>query len=293
MVVKLAELNMKKILVTGSNGQLGSELRLLSEKEKNFNFEFVDRSVLDLSSEKSIKNFFSKSKDYFAIINAAAYTAVDLAEKDEKNAELVNVNGAKILAGYAKTLGAKFIHVSTDFVFDGTHFRPYTETAVKNPISIYGKTKSAGEDQVLEENPDSIIIRTSWVYSKFGKNFFNTIAKLAKERENLRVIDDQIGTPTWAGDLARVCFLATSTTKSGIYHFSNEGVASWFDFAYEIVSSLGYPCKVIPIATEDYPTDAKRPPYSVLSKQKFRENFEFENVHWKQRLQELVREIIQ
>ncbi|TGK78419.1 dTDP-4-dehydrorhamnose reductase [Leptospira noumeaensis] len=284
---------MKKILVTGSNGQLGSELRLLSEKEKNFNFEFVDRSVLDLSSENSVKDFFSKSKDYFAIINAAAYTAVDLAEKDEKNAELVNLNGAKSLAAHAKSLGAKFIHISTDFVFDGNHNRPYKETDSKNPISVYGKTKSDGEDQVLEENPDSIIIRTSWVYSKFGKNFFNTIAKLAKERENLRVIDDQIGTPTWAGDLARVCFLATKTKHSGIYHFSNEGVASWFDFANEIVETLGYSCKVIPIATEDYPTDAKRPSYSVLSKKKFRENFDFQNVHWKQRLLELVKEVKQ
>lgn len=284
---------MKKILVTGSTGQLGNELRSLSQVEKEYHFEFVDRSQLDLGSELSIKDFFSNqsSSDYSAIINAAAYTAVDLAEKDKQSAELVNVDGPTKLAKYAKSLGAKFIHVSTDFVFDGNHSRPYKEADPKNPISVYGKTKSDGEDSVLDTNPDSLILRTSWVYSKFGKNFFNTIARLSKEKESLRVIDDQIGTPTWAGDLARVCFSAAISKESGIFHFSNEGVASWYDFAYEIVRSFGYDCKVIPIVTEDYPTDAKRPSYSVLSKQKIKKTFDVQNVHWKERLYRLVDEI--
>ncbi|TGK91972.1 dTDP-4-dehydrorhamnose reductase [Leptospira brenneri] len=284
---------MKRILVTGSTGQLGNELSLLSLGETEYSFEFVDRSVLDLSSETSIQKFFSKTlfPDLFAIINGAAYTAVDLAEKDEVNARFVNVEAPKKLASYAKSVGAKFVHVSTDFVFDGNHSRPYQEADFKNPISVYGKTKSLGEDEILDMNPDSIIIRTSWVYSKFGKNFFNTIHRLAKERENLKVIDDQIGTPTWAGDLAKVCLLAANSKQSGIFHFSNEGIASWYDFAYEIVNKFGYNCHVIPIATEDYPTDARRPSYSVLSKKKFRENFNFMNVHWRERLHQLVEEV--
>lgn len=284
---------MKRILVTGSTGQLGNELRVLSKLERDYQFEFLDRSQLDISSEEGIRNFFAQSgtSEIFAIINASAYTAVDLAEKDQINARLVNATGPKILALLAKSIGAKFIHISTDFVFDGNNSRPYLESDSKNPISVYGKTKSEGEDLVLEANSDATIIRTSWVFSKYGKNFFNTIARLAKEREMLSVIDDQIGSPTWAGDLARVSFHAALSEKSGIFHFSNEGVASWYDFAYEIVRALGYTCKVLPIATEDYPTDAKRPSYSVLSKKKFRRDFVFKNVHWKERLYSLVDEI--
>ncbi|TGL37134.1 dTDP-4-dehydrorhamnose reductase [Leptospira perdikensis] len=284
---------MKTILVTGSTGQLGNELLQLSHLEKDYRFEFVDRSQLNLASEESVRDFFTNktSSDYLSIINAAAYTAVDLAEKDKHSAELVNVDGPRNLAQYAKSIGAKLIHVSTDFVFDGNHSRPYNETDLKNPISVYGKTKSDGEDSVLEVNPDSIILRTSWVYSQFGKNFFNTIARLSKEKESLRVVADQIGSPTWAGDLARVCFSAAISDQSGIFHFSNEGVASWYDFAYEIVRAFGYHCEVIPIATEEYPTDAKRPAYSVLNKQKFRKTFEVQNVHWKERLYRLVEEV--
>ncbi|MDF3819111.1 dTDP-4-dehydrorhamnose reductase [Leptospira sp. 96542] len=284
---------MRKILVIGSTGQLGNELKVISELNKNYQFEFLERNQLDLSSASGVDNYFLQNNhtNIHAIINAAAYTAVDKAENDFQNAYQINVMSVKKMANFAKSIGAKFIHVSTDFVFDGKSSHPYSEDDKKNPISVYGKTKSEGEDLVIATDPNFLVIRTSWVYSRFGKNFFNTIIRLARERSELGIVDDQIGTPTLAYDLAQVCLEGAVSEKSGIFHFSNEGVASWYDFASEIVCSFGFDCNVKPISTEDYPTDAKRPAYSVLSKKKFRNGFAYKNLHWKERLRSLVTEI--
>ncbi|MCC5815593.1 MAG: dTDP-4-dehydrorhamnose reductase [Leptospira sp.] len=287
---------MKTILVTGSNGQLGNELRILSEIEEDIHFVFTDLEEMDITSTESIDSFLKSipgDTEIIAIINAAAYTAVDKAESDQDLAYKVNVIGAQNLAIKAKELGAKFVHVSTDFVFDGKNSRPYFETDAKNPLSVYGKTKSEGEDAVLKANPDSVILRTSWVYSAFGKNFFTTILNLAQEKEKLTIIADQIGTPTWARDLAWASYQVALQEHSGIYHFSNEGVASWYDFAHAIVDAFGFDCEVLPIPTEKYPTPATRPSYSVLNKEKFRETFGIENAHWRDCVQALALEFME
>lgn len=235
---------------------------------------------------------YLKSKHLVGIINGAAYTAVDIAESEPEKARMGNVIGASNLANYAKQKGARFVHISTDFVFDGKNSRPYHEEDRKNPLSVYGTTKSEGEDVVLAENPSSIIFRTSWVYSAFGKNFFKTIHRLAKERENIKVISDQVGTPTWANDLATVCLLALDSNHSGIYHFSNEGVASWYDFACEIIDVFGLSCHIQPIPTEEYPTPATRPSYSVLNKAKFQGDFPFANSHWRKQVRKVATQIL-
>ncbi|MCG6144908.1 dTDP-4-dehydrorhamnose reductase [Leptospira bandrabouensis] len=283
---------MKTILVTGSNGQVGNELKVYSNQVPNYNFIFLDRELLDIAEEGALSEFISKNQiesEIIAVINAAAYTAVDLAEKEEALAYAVNTLGPYYLAKETKKLGIKFVHISTDYVFDGKNWLPYLETDVKNPLSVYGKTKSKGEDLVMQEDADAIIIRTSWVYSKFGKNFFKTIAKLGREKKQLNVVDDQIGTPTWAGDIARASFLAAISKQKGIYHFTNEGIASWYDFAFEIIKEYGLSCSVIPVSTKDYGGSlVDRPHYSVLNKQKFFKDFEFEKFHWRTRLSQLV-----
>jgi dTDP-4-dehydrorhamnose reductase len=288
---------MKTILVTGGRGQLGSELRVLSEKEKDVKFIFTNSEEMDITSLESINNFFQKSQvlkqsEIIAIINTAAYTQVDQAEIEQELAYKVNAVGAKNLAIKAKELGSKFVHISTDYVFDGNKSYPYREADLKNPISVYGKTKAEGEDLVLEVYPESIIIRSSWVYSSYGKNFLKTIMKLAKEKEKLTVVYDQIGTPTSAKNLAWITYKAALSDQSGIFHYSNEGVASWFDFAHAIVDMFGFNCEVIPIPTENYPTLAKRPFYSVLDKSKFYKAFNIKNPHWRDSLKEIVMEII-
>ncbi len=283
---------MKSILVTGSNGQLGNELRKYSTQVTDYNFVFLDRESLDITEEGAIGKFLSKNShesEIIAIINAAAYTAVDLAEKEENLAHAVNTLGPYNLAKESKKLDIKFLHISTDYVFDGRNYLPYLETDVKNPLSVYGKTKSKGEDLVMEVNSDAIILRTSWVYSKFGKNFFKTIAKFGKEKKQLNVVDDQIGTPTWAGDIARASFYGAISKLNGIYHFSNDGVASWYDFAFEIIKEYGLSCSVVPVSTKEYGASlVNRPHYSVLNKQKFFKDFEFERIHWRTRLSQLV-----
>lgn len=292
---------MDTILVTGGNGQLGTELRILSEIEEGVQFVFTDMEEMDITSPESINSFInnpanlndSDKSQIIAIINAAAYTAVDKAESEEELARKVNVLGAENLAKKARELKAKFVHISTDFVFDGNNSRPYLETDIKNPISVYGKTKSDGEDIVMSTNPDSVIFRTSWVYSAFGKNFFTTIMNLAQEKEKLTIIADQIGTPTWARDLAWVSYQACLRDHSGIFHFSNEGVASWYDFAHAIVDVFGFDCEVTPIPTESYPTPAKRPSYSVLNKTKFHETFGIENAHWRDCVEALAMEFME
>jgi dTDP-4-dehydrorhamnose reductase len=272
---------MKKILVTGAGGQLGSEIRSLSTQYAGYQFQYTDYSELDITDADAVSGLFAANK-YYAIINCAAHTAVDKAESDKEKAYLINETGAYNLAKAAYEQGAKFVHVSTDFIFDGTHSQPILEDDKANPLSVYGASKLAGEIAVLKANPDSIIFRTSWVYSGYGANFVKTILRLCKERESLNIIFDQIGTPTYAHDLAYVILATLDKTVSenitGVFNFSNEGVASWYDFAIAIRDIAGLKTKILPIETSQYPTPAVRPKYSVLNKKKIKEIFQIENV---------------
>jgi len=287
-------INQMNILVTGSKGQVGSEIKELSSNS-NHNFFFTSREELDITNEQNIKDFIEKN-DIKAIINCAAYTAVDKAEEDKINADLVNRKAVKKLAKISKEKSIKLIHISTDYVFDGTAFRPYCEEYQTNPNSVYGQTKLDGENEMIKINPhNSIIIRTSWVYSSFGNNFVKTMLKLGKEKDELGVIFDQIGTPTYARDLAEAllqilndeCLILND--KVEIYNFSNEGVASWFDFAKEIMKMAKLDCKINPIETFQYPTPAARPHYSLLNKSKIKKEFKLSIPYWKDSLDECLK----
>ena len=264
--------NSYNVLVTGSNGQLGSEIKELS-KEYSYNFFFTDRSNIDITSKESIKEF-CQINSINVIINCAAYTAVDKAESDEINADLINRKAVKKLALVSKELNIKLIHISTDYVFDGKNFKPYCEEFQTNPQSIYGKTKLDGENEIRDINPlNSIIIRTSWVYSYYGNNFVKTMLRLGKEKEELGVIFDQVGTPTYAAHLAKTILdiiPQIENHKVEIYNYSNEGVLSWYDFAKEIMKMAKLNCKINPIETYQYPTPAKRPHFSLLNKNKIK-----------------------
>ena len=265
-------------LVTGASGQLGTELRQLL----NDSALYVDRDELDISSERAVKNFF-KNKSFDCIINCAAYTAVDKAEDEPVLADAVNHLGAKWLAKYGQTI----IHISTDYVFDGTHSQPYSEDDLTHPVSVYGQTKLKGEQAVLNEAETAIIIRTAWLYSAGGNNFLNTMLRLGNERDYLNVVSDQVGTPTWAGDLAKaIVQILPQIQKSqkSVYHFSNEGVCSWYDFAHAIMKLAGFSCEVKPIESKDYPTKATRPFYSVLNKQKIKNDFKLNIPYWRDTL---------
>lgn len=265
-------------LVTGCNGQLGTALQsLLKDKAV-----YIDREELDLTNEEDVKNYLSANPFDF-IINCAAYTAVDKAETDAENAHKVNALAPLYLAKYGKRL----IHISTDYVFDGTSCHPYTEEDKTNPLSVYGKTKYLGEKNVLDNAHTAIIIRTAWLYSPHGGNFVKTMRKLGSEKEHLNVVFDQIGSPTNAYDLAEAIVNILPQIKENekeIYHFSNEGVCSWYDFAKEIMEQSHLPCKISPIESKDYPTPAHRPHYSVLNKNKIKQRFNIEIPHWKEGL---------
>ncbi len=280
---------MSKILVTGAHGQLGTELNFLSSLLENHSFVFVDVDDLDITDLNAVNSFLSK-ENYSVVINCAAYTAVDKAETAKEIAFKVNTDAAGNLASACKQHKAKFIHFCTDFIFDGTHSVPYTEEDKPNPLSVYGASKLAGEEQVLLNNPDTILIRTSWVYSSFGNNFVKTILKLCKEREQLNVIFDQTGTPTYARDLAEVVLgiIRHEEWKPGIYNYSNEGVASWYDFAVAIRDIAGLKTKLSPIETSQYPTPAVRPKYSVLNKKKIKETFGLEIPYWRESLEKCI-----
>ena len=280
---------MSKILVTGSNGQLGNELRLLSVFLPTHEFLFHDVETLDISNENALSNFFRANKPDF-LINCAAYTAVDKAESDSDKAFLINSKAVENLAKVSTEFNTKIIHVSTDYVFDGIKGIPYIETDLPNPISVYGKSKLAGESFLIS-NPNAIIVRTAWLYSSFGANFMKTMIRLGKEKNEIRVVADQIGTPTYAGDLAKaiIQILKLSLEKEsafvpGIYHFANEGACSWYDFASEIMEQSGLSCKIIPIETYEYPSPAKRPIYSVFNKNKIKKTFAIEIPWWKEGL---------
>ena len=282
---------MPNILVTGSNGQLGSELSELAEGDT---FYFTDRETLDITNKDALEQL-CKSHAIDTIINCAAYTAVDKAEEDFENADRVNHIAVKYLAEIAKEKNIKLIHISTDYVFDGKNFKPYEENYATNPNGVYGGTKLAGEEVIKSINPqDSIIIRTSWVYSSFGNNFVKTMLRLGKERESLGVIFDQIGTPTYARDLAQGILDILPKIKNDnveIYHYSNEGVLSWYDFAKEIMKMAKLTCKINPIETKSYPTPVKRPHYSLLNKRKIKETFGLEIPYWKDGLDDCLRKI--
>ncbi len=286
-----------QILVTGAYGQLGNEIKLLQENYPAWKFTFTDVDSLDITNALGVHQFFSENKFDF-VVNCAAYTAVDKAESDVETARLVNAVAPKILATQAKAVGAKLIHVSTDYVFAGDAFTPYAETDATNPQGVYGKTKLEGEENVLSENSEAIIIRTSWLYSSFGNNFVKTMLRLGKERGELSVVFDQVGSPTYAADLARgILAIMDNTEKNeksfvpGIYHFSNEGVASWFDFALAIFDFSGIDCKVNPVLSDQFPTPTKRPHYSVLDKAKIRNIFGIAIPYWRDSLKECIKRL--
>lgn len=281
------------ILVTGSNGQVGSEIKELSSNY-NYNFFFTTRDDIDITSKDSIKEY-CQTNSINVIINCAAYTAVDKAQSDIENADLVNRKAVKKLSIVAKELNIKLIHISTDYVFDGKNFKPYVEEFQTNPQSIYGKTKLDGENELLDINPlNSIIIRTSWVYSYYGNNFVKTMLRLGKEKKELGVIFDQVGTPTYAKDLAITILNIIpqiENNKVEIYNYSNEGVLSWYDFAKEIMKMAKLNCKINPIETYQYPTPAKRPHFSLLNKSKIKSKFNLEIPYWKDGLDDCLKRL--
>jgi len=279
-----------RILITGSYGQLGNEIKDRAEKYPKWNFLFTDVDTLDISNKESVLSYFEKQQPDF-VINAAAYTAVDKAENDRHTAKMVNADAPGYLAAASKKVNAGFIHVSTDYVFDGDNFQPYNENNFVNPKTFYGKSKLDGEQNCTSENSDSLIIRTSWLYSAYGNNFVKTMLRLGKERNELNVVYDQVGSPTYAGDLAQaiLSIIEIAQNKSkifvpGIFHFSNEGAISWYDFAKSIFEISGLNCKVNPILSKEFKMDAPRPFYSVMDKSKIRNTYGLKIPYWKESL---------
>ncbi len=284
-------LYMNKILVIGASGQLASELIFLKKNYPQFEFRFTPQMETDISNRESVKVIVEKVQPNF-IINCAAYTAVDKAESDQNRAYEINEVGVKNLAEIAKENNSFLVHISTDFVFDGTNTNPYIESDVVNPISVYGASKLKGEQAIQNVGGDYTIIRTSWLYSSFGNNFVKTMLRLGAEKESLNVVSDQIGSPTYCRDLAKFILENIENFYSHnqqIYHFSNIGVASWFEFASEIMLLGNLNCKVSPIPTSGYPTPAARPAYSVMDKSKLMTDFNYTIPDWKQSLTECIR----
>ncbi len=274
------------ILVTGANGQLGKELKQLSPSFPQFDFIFLSREDLPIHHFEMVRHYFKTYQpDY--LINCAAYTAVDRAEQEKELAFQVNAEAVGVLAAVCKENNCRFIHISSDYVFDGTATTPYKEIFLPHPTSVYGASKLEGEKQALQLNPDSIIIRTSWVYSEFGKNFVRTMVKLMQEKAEINVVNDQLGSPTYAADLAEAILQIFSFRQwhSGIYNFSNKGIISWYDFAVAIKELTGSNCKVNPISTSEYPTLAKRPAYSVLDNSKIQQVFGIQLKDWRESLE--------
>jgi dTDP-4-dehydrorhamnose reductase len=277
-----------RILVTGKNGQLGKSIhRLVTNNEQADDFVFVGREELDLSNENNIARYF-EGNAFDIIINCAAYTAVDKAEEEVVLANQINHLAVSQLAQIAKNQQAKLIHISTDYVFDGESDKPYIETDETNPINVYGRTKLAGERALKEIMPtDAIIIRTSWVYSEYGNNFVKTMLRLGKQRDELSVVSDQIGSPTYATDLANAILdtvqnkaLKEVGQETQVYHYSNAGEISWYEFAKEIFKLADIQCSVSPITTEQYPAPAKRPKNTLMNKDKIVETFNIELASW-------------
>lgn len=284
-----------KILVTGSNGQLGSEIKALASRFPSYDFTFTDVAELDITSEKAVEAMAVAEKPD-VLINCAAYTAVDKAEQEFDLALKINSDAAGILSRVALRHNTLLIHISTDYVFDGKNHRPYSEDDPVNPASAYGRTKLAGEEQVRMFAGNALIIRTSWLYSEFGHNFIKTIMKYGKERGALKVVFDQTGSPTWAHDLALAILqiLHHKDSVQGVetYHYSNEGVASWYDFALAITEFAGIPCKISPIETKDYPLPATRPEYSVFNKAKIKQRFGLTVPYWRDSLRNCIGHLV-
>ena len=283
---------MKNILITGANGQLGNEMRVLSEENKEYTYFFTDVAELDICNEQAVMDFV-KANHIQVIVNCAAYTAVDKAEENIEFCTKLNADAVGYLAKAAEANQAEFIQISTDYVFDGTAHTPYRETEPTCPNSVYGSTKLAGEQNALTLCSRAMVIRTAWLYSTFGNNFVKTMIRLGKERDSLGVIFDQIGTPTYARDLACAIYAAIRQgVTPGVYHFSNEGVCSWYDFTKAIHRLAGIKdCKVNPLHTEEYPTPAKRPHYSVLDKTKIKNTYHIEIPYWMDSLQSCIAQL--
>ena len=283
---------MIKVLITGSNGQLGSEINKISSRFSDMEFSFTDVAELDITNSDKVAEFLNAFQPEY-LVNCAAYTNVDKAETDWTTATLLNATAVGILAEQSAKIGCKIIHVSTDYVFNGQGPRPYKENDQVDPQSAYGKTKLEGEVLCQKFNPECLIIRTSWLYSAFGNNFVKTMTRLGNEKPEIGVIADQIGTPTNAADLALAILTIISAVNTGkksfvpgIYHYSNEGVASWYDFSKAIFEFAGIHCLVKPIATEDYPSPVQRPSYSIMNKSKIKLNFGLQIPHWRDSLNE-------
>jgi dTDP-4-dehydrorhamnose reductase len=287
---------MKTILITGANGQLGCCLQdIATQYSESFQFLFTDIEEMDISKFDSVYNFCTKQK-VDIIINAAAYTQVDLAEQEIELVHLINCEGVSNIVEVCKKLSIFLVHISTDYIFDGTFNGAYTEEMIPNPISVYGKSKWEGESKVLESGISSIIIRTSWLYSEYGKNFLKTILKLTKEKEDIQVVSDQTGTPTYAGDLAEVVMKCIEkrdqVLKPEIFHFSNSGVSNWYAFALLITKISGANCKITPISEKDYPTNAKRPKNSLFSKEKLKKFLNIEIANWEESVQKCLKKLV-
>ncbi|MEJ2594975.1 MAG: dTDP-4-dehydrorhamnose reductase [bacterium] len=282
---------MMNILVTGSNGQLGSEIRELAKEYSQYHFTFTDIDELDLTNYKNLEDFLDQNSFTFCI-HCAAYTAVDKAEDEREKAYEINGQTAGHLANLCRKHDIFLIFLSTDYVFNGKNYKPYIETDKTAPRTVYGKSKLDGELAVASSGARYVIIRTSWLYSAYGHNFVKTMLRMGSERDIVHVVSDQTGTPTYAADLAGMILeiipLLNKEHAGEIYHYSNEGLASWFDFAKAIMSLSKTVCKVLPIETRDFPSRAKRPYYSVLNKRKIREAFDIEIPHWRDSLEKAI-----
>lgn len=286
---------MHNILVTGCNGQLGNELRLVVEEKDNVNwYYYTDLPELDITN-KTAASTFLESNEIDIIVNCAAYTNVDKAEDDKETADLINHIGVKNLAEACKERNGFLIHISTDYVFDGTKNTPYVETDETKPLGVYGETKLRGENAIINSGCEYVIIRTSWLYSAFGKNFLKTMQKLTAEKESIKVVFDQLGTPTYAGDLANVVYTIIRKEyfdgKNQIYHYSNEGVCSWYDFAVAISETSGNGCHVQPCHSDEFSSKVTRPSFSVLDKTKIKTIFNIEIPYWKESMKKCVRQL--
>ena len=291
----------KKILVTGANGQLGNEFRRIASTSSNYDFIFTDvvfvqgteTIYLDILDIKAIETTAIQCR-VSIIINCAAYTNVDAAEEDVDRANALNNVAVRNLATVAKFLNINLIHISTDYVFNGNNHIPYRETETPNPTGVYGKTKADGERSIISIGCKHLILRTSWLYSKYGKNFVKTMQVVTSKKDAVKVVFDQIGSPTYAGDLANAIYYIISTDqldKQGVYHFSNEGVASWYDFALEVSNLFGNVCDIQPCHSEEFPSKVKRPHFSVLDKSKIKETFCLSIPHWKESLKVCINEL--
>lgn len=283
---------MQTVLVTGSKGQLGNEIQVLAPAYPQFNFIFTDVEELDICKREVVDGFFSENKIDF-LINCAAYTAVDKAEDDEEKCYQINKDAVEYLGEASACHGVKMLHVSTDYVFDGKSYIPYTEDAPVSPATVYGRSKAEGEQRLVSVLQSAVIVRTSWLYSSFGNNFVKTMLKLGRERKRLQVVFDQVGTPTYAADLADALLQIISAAElvPGIYHFSNEGVCSWYDFTLAIFKSAKIACDVLPIESKEYPTKTPRPHYSVLNKQKVKSAYNLRVAHWEDSLNRCVQKL--